>query len=188
MDELKPVIVQDAATKEILMVAYANDEALQATRDTGFATFWSRSRNKLWKKGETSGNLQKIVEVREDCDKDTLLYLVEPQGPACHTGKYSCFLQERPFMLEDLEQILKQRKQELPKDSYTAKLLKDENKIYEKLEEECGEVIQAAKSEGKQRTIEETADLLYHLMVLLASRDICLDEVLKELRIRRNTN
>lgn len=188
MNELKPVIVQDALTKEVLMLAYANKEAVDKSRETGFANYWSRSRQKLWKKGETSGNTQQIVEIREDCDKDAIMYLVNQKGVACHTGKYSCFYeggQETPFTLVALEEVIAQRKKDKPENSYTAMLLQDEAKIYEKLEEECGEVIQAAKGEGRQRTIEEAGDLLYHLMVLLSSKDIDLGAVLRELKKRR---
>ncbi len=179
--KLKPVIVQDANTKEVLMLAYANDAALQKTRETGNAWYFSRSRKKLWMKGEKSGNTQQVKEILEDCDKDALLYLVEQKGNACHTGKYSCFGAKKQFTLEDLEKIIAQRKKEMPKGSYTAKLLKSENLIYKKLKEECGEVIKAAKKEGKKRTIEEAADLLYFLEVLLGKKNISLAEVTKEL-------
>ncbi|MFH1424915.1 MAG: bifunctional phosphoribosyl-AMP cyclohydrolase/phosphoribosyl-ATP diphosphatase HisIE [archaeon] len=181
---LKPVIAQDASTKEVLMLAWANEEALEKTKETGYAWYWSRSRNKLWKKGESSGNVQKIVEVMEDCDKDALLYIVEQKGNACHTGKYSCFKKEKPFTLEVLEKVIEQRKLEKQEGSYTVKLLEDEELACEKVLEEAGEVVQAVKKEGKQRTIEEAADVLYHLMVLLAGKGIKWIEVVGELSNR----
>ena len=184
-DGLIPVIIQDFSTKEVLMLAYANEEALEKTRGTGYAWYWSRSRGKLWKKGETSGNVQKIVEVRGDCDSDALLYIVEQKGVACHTGKYSCFKEKRPFTLEELEKVIEQRKQEKPEGSYTVKLLENLDYSCEKVLEEAEEFVRAAKSEGKQRTIEEAADVLYHLMVLLAGKGIKLSEVLTELSNRR---
>ena len=123
---LKPVIVQDATTKEVLMLAYANEEAVEKTKETGYAWYWSRSRNKLWKKGETSGNTQKVIEIRDDCDGDALLYIVQQKGVACHTGKYSCFTEEKPFTLAELEEVICQRKLEKPEGSYTTRLLGDE--------------------------------------------------------------
>jgi len=192
-DGLIPVITQDKNTKEVLMLAYANEEALAKSRETGYAWYWSRSRNKLWLKGETSGNIQKIVEIRDDCDSDALLYVVEQKGVACHTGKYSCFGASglrcfgasKSFSLEELEKVIALRKLEKPEGSYTVKLLENEDLACEKVLEEGEEVVRAAKSEGKQRTIEESADVLYHLMVLLAGKDIKLSEVIGELEKRR---
>ena len=191
--ELKPVIVQDASTKEVLMLAYANEEAVRKTKETGYAWYWSRSRNKLWMKGETSGNVQKIVEIQDDCDNDALLYIVEQKGVACHTGKYSCFGvpglrgsgAPKSFSLEELEKVINQRKLEKPENSYTTKLLNDEAFLRSKILEEAAELCQAAKKEGRQRTIEETADLLYFIFVLLASKDIKLSEIIGELEKRR---
>jgi len=183
--ELKPVIVQDSSTKEVLMLAYANEEALKKSRETGYAWYWSRSRNKLWMKGETSGNTQKIVEIRDDCDSDALLYIVEQKGVACHTGQYSCFRKEKPFTLGELEKIIAQRKLEKPEGSYTTKLLNDEAFLRSKILEEAAELCQAAKKEGRQRTIEETADLLYFILVQLAGKGIKLSEVIGELAKRR---
>jgi len=190
---LKPVIVQDASTKEVLMLAYANEEALKKSREIGYAWYWSRSRNKLWMKGETSGNVQKIVEIRDDCDNDALLYIVEQKGVACHLGKYSCFgdvgTWERgdvaSWGLENLEKVITQRKLEKPEGSYTVKLLENEELACEKVLEEVEEIVRAVKSEGKQRTIEEAADVLYHLMVLLAGKNIKLADILTELESRR---
>jgi len=182
---LKPVIVQDAGTKEVLMLAYANEEALKKSKETGCAWYWSRSRQKLWMKGETSGNTQKIVEILDDCDTDALLYVVEQKGVACHTGKYSCFKEEKPFTLEELEKVITQRKLEKPEGSYTTKLLEDETLLRSKILEESAELCQAVKKEGRQRTIEETADLLYFILVLLGGKGIKLSEIIQELKKRR---
>lgn len=182
---LIPVIAQDINTKEVLMLAWANEKAVKKTKETGYAWYFSRSRNKLWKKGEESGNTQKVLEIKEDCDGDTLLYIVEQKGVACHTGKYTCFKEKKPFTLRELEQVLEQRKKEKPEGSYTVKLLEDENLACEKILEEAEEVVKAAKEEGKQRTIEEAGDLLYHLTVLLLGKGIKLGEVIYELEKRR---
>lgn len=182
---LKPVVVQDADTKEVLMLAYANDEAIRRTRETGYAWYWARSRNRLWEKGESSGNVQKIVEIHDDCDNDALLYIVEQEGVACHTGKYSCFKEEKPFTLGELEKVIEQRKEERPEGSYTVKLLEDETLNCEKILEEADEVVRAAKSEGRQRTVEEAADVIYHLIVLIKAKGISLGEVINELEKRR---
>ena len=193
-NELKPVVVQDFVTKEVLMLAYANEEALKKTKETGFAWYWSRSRDKLWLKGETSGNTQKIVEIRDDCDQDALLYIVEQKGVACHTGKYSCFdakglrdyeAKKKQFTLEELERVIQQRKLEKPEGSYTTKLLDNEILLRSKIMEEAAELCQAVKKEGKQRIIEETADVLYFILVQLAKKEIRLSEILQELKKRR---
>ena len=175
---LKPVVVQDARTREVLMLAWANDEALKKTRETGYAWYWSRSRNKLWKKGETSGNVQKIVEVRDDCDNDALLYVVEQKGVACHTGKYSCFGGSGAWGLGSLEKIIEQRKRDKPTGSYTVKLLENESFLIGKVLEELGEFLQ-------DFSVEEAADFVYHFMVLLKAKGIKLSEVIKELEGRR---
>ena len=182
-DGLKPVIVQDALTKEVLMLAWANDEALQKTRESGYAWFYSRSRKKLWKKGETSDNVMKIVEIRDDCDKDAMLYIVNPSGPACHNGTYSCFTDKKPFTLESLEQIIAQRKRDLPEDSYTAKLLQDEQLLKRKIIEEATELILA---ENRDEAVLEAADVFYHLIVMLSNNGIELSEVYSELKARRS--
>lgn len=187
--KLKPVIVQDVGTKEVLMLAWANDEALQKTKETGNAWYFSRSRKKLWKKGETSGNIQKVKAIFLDCDKDTLLYLVEQKGTgSCHLNKKTCFenkiFGEKPFTLFDLEKIISQRAKEKPKGSYTVKLLENKKLLKEKILEEAKEVIEA---KGKKRTIEEVADLLYFLMVLLGKKGIRLSEIYKELNNRNKS-
>lgn len=180
-DGLKPVIVQDALTKEVLMLAWANEEALKKTKKTGYAWFFSRSRQKLWKKGETSGNEMKISEIRDDCDKDALLYIVQPKGPACHRGTYSCFRKDKPFTLESLEEIISQRKRDLPEGSYTAKLLQNPQLLKRKIIEEATELI---LTESRDETTYEAVDVLYHLLALLASKGINLLDVYEELRKR----
>jgi len=175
---LKPVVVQDANTREVLMLAYANDEALQKTKETGYAWYWSRSRNKLWMKGETSGNVQKIVGVRDDCDNDALLYLVEQKGVACHTGRYSCFGDSWTWGLGDLEALIEQRKLEKPAGSYTVKLLENKTFLLGKVLEELGEFLQ-------DFSVEEAADFVYHFMVLLKAKGIKLSGVIKELEKRK---
>lgn len=184
--QLVPVVVQDASDGSVLMVAYMNSDALKATRETGLMHFWSRSRNKLWKKGETSGNFQKVVEVLQDCDSDTLLAKVVPQGPACHTGRKSCFGDGAPGVLGEIETVLKERQIKSRAESYSSKLLGDEVLRLKKLIEEAGEVVLAAKGETSERLVSESADLIYHLMVVLRARGVEWREVLDELRRRRS--
>ncbi len=184
MGGLVPTIVQDAETKRVLMLGYMNEEAYQKTLYDGLVTFWSRSKERLWQKGEISGNRLELVEMKADCDEDALLVLVKPKGPTCHTGEKSCFGLEG-FCLIDLFKLLKRRKVEMPKDSYTAELLKGGlEKITGKVEEESEEVVRAAKTEGKQRLIEESCDLIYHLFVLLVDKDVDLGDLEKELCAR----
>ncbi len=188
---LVPVIAQDASTGEVLMLAYANREAVEETTKTGEAHYYSRSRGELWRKGATSGNTQRVVEVRLDCDGDALLYRVEPRGPACHTGERSCFFTtlsgEEDANLPDLGHALSRlagtiagRHHEMPEGSYTAKLLqRGTGHISQKVGEEAVEVVVAA-FEG-ERLAEESADLLYHLLVLLEERGVGVEEVAKVL-------
>ncbi len=211
--ELIPAIVQDVHTKEVLMLAYMNEEALRRTMETKRSWFWSRSRQELWCKGETSGNKQFVKEIRYDCDEDAILLLVEQIGPACHTGNRSCFYRSllkddsistgkkekdiqvnRALSLEprantflnDLYKIILERKETMPEDSYTAKLLGEgTDRILKKIGEESAELILAAKEEDSRQVISETADLLYHLLVLLASKELSLSEVEEELERRR---
>lgn len=184
-----PAIIQDVETKAVLMLGFMNKEALQKTIKSNKVTFWSRSKQKLWEKGETSGNILKVTAISADCDNDTVLIAAKPYGPTCHTGKYSCFeleTEEGIGFLRQLYDLLVERKKELPKNSYTASLFKQGlTKILEKVEEESGEVLQAAKKETRTRIIEESADLLYHLLVLLVEKNISLDDLLKELKRRR---
>jgi phosphoribosyl-ATP pyrophosphohydrolase/phosphoribosyl-AMP cyclohydrolase len=193
---LIPCVVQDAETGEVLMVAYMNKESFEKTLETKKTWFFSRSRQKLWQKGETSGNVQIVEDLRYDCDEDTLLALVKQVGVACHTGERSCFFRsitspdreyEKPWFsfLKVLEEIIKERKRNLPPNSYTASLLKEGlGKISQKIREEAEELIKAAQEEGRERTIEEASDLMYHLLVLLAYKDINLIDVEGELQKR----
>ena len=188
-DGLIPAVVQDARTREVLTVAYMNKEALQLTLEQGETYFWSRSRQQLWHKGETSGNSQMVVKVSLDCDQDTVLVEVEPRGPACHTGAYSCFGAEPEIegVLQELYAIIQQRKEQRPEGSYTAYLFNSGlDKILKKVGEEATETIVAAKNTDG-RLVSETADLIYHILVLLVERGVTLDEVLRELKGRRNS-
>jgi phosphoribosyl-ATP pyrophosphohydrolase/phosphoribosyl-AMP cyclohydrolase len=189
-DGLAPCVVQDWGTGEVLTLAYVNDEALARTRETGEMHFWSRSRNELWRKGETSGNVQRVKALRYDCDADALLALVEPAGPACHTGERTCFyrgeMEPAPHeALPALERTIAERASSKPGGSYTAELLADPPRIGAKVREEADEVAAAASEESDERVTEEAADVLYHLSVLLASRGLALEEALEVLNARR---
>ncbi len=183
--ELLPVVVQDAIDGAVLMVAYMNREALEATRSTGYMHYWSRSRNVLWRKGETSGNVQRAVEIRTDCDRDTLLATVVPEGPACHTGTRTCFGESGPGILGELEEVLRDRRARPREGSYSSSLLRDEALRLKKVVEEAGEVVVAAHAQGDEALVAEAADLLFHLMVVLEARSISLRRVLEEMRRRR---
>jgi phosphoribosyl-ATP pyrophosphohydrolase/phosphoribosyl-AMP cyclohydrolase len=188
--ELWPCIVQDARTGEVLTLAYMNEEALRRTRETGETWFWSRSREELWHKGETSGNVQRVKELRFDCDEDAILALVEPAGPACHTGKRTCFhngdLDPVPAeALATLARTIAERRESAPEGSYTATLLADPELARRKVEEEAGEVARAARDEPEERVAEEAADVLYHLAVLLAGRGVDMADVYEVLNGRR---
>ena len=188
---LVPVVIQDWASGEVLTLAYANAEAIDRTRATGELHLWSRSRNELWHKGATSGNVQRVRALRMDCDGDALLALVEPAGPACHTGARTCFHNgelEPPApheALPALERTLEDRKRERPAGSYTVELLDDPPKIGAKVEEEAEEVARAAREETDDRVDEEAADVLYHLTVLLHSRARALTDAQDVLNGRR---
>src|SRR4051795_6645530 len=177
---LVPVVVQDWTTGEVLTLAYANAEAVARTRTTGELHLWSRSRDELWHKGATSGNVQKVRALRLDCDGDAVLALVEPAGPACHTGERTCFHNgelEPPApheALPALERTVAARAADPPPGSYTAELLADPARIGEKVQEEAEEVARAAREESDERVAEEAADVLYHLTVLLPSRGLSL--------------
>jgi len=191
-DGLIPAIVQDVRTRKVLMLAWMNEESLRISVDKELTCFWSRSRNELWLKGETSGNYQHIVSIATDCDRDTLLILAEPDGPACHLGTDSCFdypLWESEtrddFTLEGLMSLLAGRKKDRPEGSYTTYLFdKGLDKILKKVGEESTEVIIAAKAEDRRETIYEIADLAYHVMVLMTEEGISLEEVRQELASR----
>jgi phosphoribosyl-ATP pyrophosphohydrolase/phosphoribosyl-AMP cyclohydrolase len=193
---LAPAIVQDAKTDQVLMLAWMNAEAWQLTQETGETHFWSRSRQSLWHKGETSGNVQHIVEIRLDCDEDAILLRVEPAGPACHTGETSCFFTtverrlseaaSQTTVLDQLAQVIQDRKQNPRPGSYTAQLFeRGLGEIAKKVGEESIEVIVAALSQSDERLVSETADLMYHSLVLLAARGVSLAQVEAELEKRR---
>jgi phosphoribosyl-ATP pyrophosphohydrolase/phosphoribosyl-AMP cyclohydrolase len=197
---LVPVIAQDAATGEVLTLAYANREAVAKTLASGEAHYYSRSRSELWRKGATSGNTQKVLEVRLDCDGDALLYMVEPRGPACHTGEESCFFTSLAgegvgvraaedydvhfgTMVERLAGTIAQRHQEMPEGSYTVSLIEGgPERLVQKVGEEAVEVVIAALS--GERLSEEAADLVYHLLVLLEERGVGTERVAKVLHDR----
>jgi phosphoribosyl-ATP pyrophosphohydrolase/phosphoribosyl-AMP cyclohydrolase len=193
---LIPAIVQHARSGEVLMLGYMNEEALQHTRESGFVTFWSRSRQELWQKGATSGNVLRLVDMRQDCDGDALLVLAEPAGPTCHTGERSCFHraldgevvtepQPPSAILAQLADVIRQRKEERPEGSYTAKLLTGGvDRIGKKIGEEAAEVIIAAKNRAPDELSWEMADLLYHSLVLLAEQGMTNEMVWNELRRR----
>jgi len=187
-EELIPVIAQDIRNNNVLMLAYANKEALELTKKTGYMHYWSRSRNQIWKKGESSGHVQKVYELLYDCDNDTILARVEQEGPACHTDSYSCF-SDKPLRTDDiisqLWRVFEERRDSPSDGSYTCKLFRDQNKMLKKIAEESAEIIMAAKEDDRGQIIYETGDLLYHLMVLLFSKGITMDEVFNELQGRR---
>lgn len=203
---LAPCVAQDFASGEVLTLAYVSAESLRLTVETGELHFYSRSREEIWRKGETSGNVLRLRQLRYDCDGDAIVALVEPTGPACHTGERSCFYRElgssastevdaEPVpgepapvpheALAVLERTLRSRAAERPEGSYTVKLLDDPKSIGEKVEEEAEEVVRAAREESDERVAEEAADLLYHLGVLLASREVPHAAVMEVLNGRR---
>ena len=199
IDELKfdekgliPAIVVDAVTKKVLTLAYMNKESLKISMEKGLTCFWSRSRQELWLKGETSGNYQHIVSITADCDKDALTGVVEPDGPACHTGSETCFFNPvfeseelHEFSYEGLMKLIEGRKNEKKEGSYTTYLFeKGLDKILKKVGEECTEVIIGAKSNDKKETVYEIADLAYHVMVLMIEMGISLEDIHKELASR----
>lgn len=199
IDELKfdergliPAIVVDEVTKKVLTLAYMSRESLKISMEKNLTCFYSRSRNELWLKGETSGNYQHIVSITADCDKDALVVVVEPDGPACHTGEVSCFYNElyenpekKDFAIEGLAKLLEGRKRDKPEGSYTTYLFeKGIDKILKKVGEECTEVIIAAKADDKRETVYEIADLAYHVLVLMTEMGITLEDVHRELASR----
>lgn len=188
MNGLIPAIVQDNSTMQVLMLGFMNEEAYNLTRKTGKVVFWSRTRKKLWQKGGTSGKFLEVVSMCVDCDNDTLLILAKPSGNTCHKGSYSCFGEKKLNLLffEQLFELLKDRKKNMMKKSYTSSLFKKGlSEIVKKFGEESIEVVVAATLETKKRLIYESCDLLYHLFVLLASKDIELDEIVYELARRQ---
>ena len=189
---LIPAIVVDSVTKKVLTLAYMNEESLKITMEKGLTCFFSRSRQELWLKGETSGNYQHVVSITADCDNDALVVVVEPDGPACHTGEETCFFNRvyesdtlSEFSLEGLVKLIEGRKKEKVEGSYTTYLFeKGLDKILKKVGEESTEVIIAAKAGDKKETIYEIADLAYHTMVLMVQNGITVDEVQAELASR----
>ncbi len=195
-DGLVPCITQHARTGEVLMLAYMDETALEATLDTGQMHYWSRSRDELWRKGETSGNTQRLVALGLDCDQDTLLALVDPAGPACHTGEATCFFDHvtgtpEPVLV-DLWHVIDDRAEALPEDSWTTTLLTQDGLVEEKVLEEAWEVVDRAgedesgDGDAPEDTLEhEIADLVYHVLVLARKHDVTLDDVMGELAERR---
>jgi phosphoribosyl-ATP pyrophosphohydrolase/phosphoribosyl-AMP cyclohydrolase len=189
---LIPAIVQDAATNEVLMMAYMNEEAYRLTVETGKAHYWSRSRGKLWLKGETSGHFQHVVSMQLDCDRDTLLLRVRQEGVACHLDRMSCF-EEVVYgdtsgtmaIVNELQRVIQDRKANPKEGSYTNKLLTDEDKRLKKLVEEAAETVLAAKGKDMQAMTWEVADLIYHLMVVLEAAELPMEEVYRKLAERR---
>jgi len=185
--QLIPAVLQNYHTGKVLMVGYMNKEALEKTVETGQVWFFSRSRQALWHKGETSGNIQKVVSIACDCDYDTLLIMVDPQGPTCHLGTESCFAAGSNLLLDDLIATIQERYNTRPQDSYTSYLFNEGlDKILKKVGEEAAEVIIAGKNRAKGEIAQESGDLLYHLLVLLQEQGVALKDVLAVLRERRS--
>ena len=183
-----PAIIQDASTNEVLMLGFMNREAYEKTLNENRVTFYSRTKQRLWTKGEESGNYLDVVEILEDCDADTLLVRVHPHGPACHTGKRTCFGESggngMAFLLR-LQALLQSRKKELPEDSYTAKLFRNgPRRIAKKLGEEAAELVIEAMDSDDEAFLNESADLLFHLTILLVDRGYTLEDVVKTLEER----
>lgn len=194
-DGLVPCIAQDARTGEVLTLAYMSEESLRLTEETGEVHYFSRSRQEIWRKGEQSGNTQKVIQLRVDCDEDALVALVEPAGPACHTGERTCFFRDLesggtpdPVPAEGLAQLARtvdSRSDERPEGSYVVKLLDDPRFAGEKVMEEAEEVSRAVREETDERVVEEAADVLFHLTALIRSRGITIDQVLEVMNGRR---
>jgi len=189
---LIPAIVQDADTNEVLMMAYMNQQSYDLTLQTGFTHFWSRSRKALWKKGETSGHVQKVISIQLDCDADTLLVRVKQEGVACHMDRASCFdevmygdLDATMSIIPELRRVIQDRKLNPKEGSYTNKLLADEDKRLKKVVEEAAETILAAKGNDRKAMAWEVADLIYHLMVVLEAMDMPMEDVYRKLSERR---
>lgn len=186
-DGLIPTVVQDARTGVILMLGYMNQDALEKTLETGLVTFFSRSKQRLWTKGETSGNTLRLRDIRLDCDRDAILLRAEPAGPVCHTGDDTCWGEHNhaAYFLPVLENIIWERKNAAPENSYTAKLFASGiPKIAQKVGEEAVETVIESLGENRERLLNESADLLYHLLVLLAAKDVKLEEVESVLKAR----
>lgn len=193
MGGLVPAIIQDAVTQKVLMLGFMNEEAYQKTLDTKHVTFWSRKRNTLWTKGETSGNFLNLVDIKVDCDNDTLLIQAHPDGPTCHTGTDTCWGEENhanPLLfLTELQDFINRRKEEMPEGSYTTKLFKEGiNKIAQKVGEEALETVIEATNGTSDHLVYEASDLLYHLLVMLTEKGLRIEEVAQELQKRHDPN
>lgn len=193
MGGLVPAIIQDAKTKTVLMLGYMNEEAYEKTRNTGKVTFWSRSRNCLWTKGETSGNFLQLVDIMVDCDNDTLLVKVNPCGPTCHKGTDTCWGEKNEvnplLFLTFLQDFINTRHEEMPEGSYTTSLFKDGiNRMAQKVGEEALEAVIEACNGTNGRLVYEGADLIYHLIVLLTSKGLRIEDLAKELQARHDPN
>ena len=193
MGGLVPAIIQDAVTKNVLMLGFMNEEAYQKTIDTKKVTFWSRTRNCLWTKGETSGNYLNLVDIRLDCDNDTLLVKVHPQGPTCHLGTDTCWGEDNSLnpilFLSELQNFIDKRHQEMPENSYTTSLFKKGiNKMAQKVGEEATETIIEATNGTNEQLVYESSDLLYHLIVMLTAKGLSIGDVASELIKRHDPN
>lgn len=193
MGGLVPAIIQDAVTKNVLMLGFMNEEAYQKTIDTKKVTFWSRTRNCLWTKGETSGNYLDLVDIRLDCDNDTLLVKVHPQGPTCHLGTDTCWGEDNSLnpilFLTELQNFIDKRHQEMPENSYTTSLFKKGiNKMAQKVGEEATETIIEATNGTNEQLVYESSDLLYHLIVMLTAKGLSIEDVASELIKRHDPN
>lgn len=190
---LVPAIIQDAKTKNVLMLGFMNEEAYRKTIDTGKVTFWSRTRKCLWTKGETSGHFLNLVSIQDDCDHDTLLVKVNPIGPTCHTGTDTCWgetNESNPLLfLTELQNFIEKRHEEMPEGSYTTKLFKDGvNKMAQKLGEEALETVIEATNGSNDQLVYEASDMMYHLIVLLTSKGLRIEDIAKELHKRHDPN
>ncbi len=192
MGGLVPAIIQDSKTLKVLMLGFMNEEAYKKTKELGKVTFWSRSRQTLWTKGETSGNYLEVVEILLDCDNDTLLIKANPTGPVCHTGSDTCWNEENdnPIMfLSELQRFIEKRKDEMPEGSYTTSLFKDGcHRMAQKVGEEALESVIEAVANNNERLIYEASDMLYHLIVLLTSKGLSIEDLAKELQERHDPN
>lgn len=198
MNGLVPAIIQDAQTDKVLMLGFMNEEAFNKTVETGKVTFWSRTRNTIWTKGETSGNFLNVVEILNDCDEDTLLIKANPVGPVCHTGADTCWNEKNPhkaandkdnalLFLSELQDFIEKRHEEMPEGSYTTSLFKDGlNRMAQKVGEEALELVIEACNGTNDRLIYEGSDMLYHLIVLLTSKGLRIEDMAAELRERHN--
>lgn len=191
MGGLVPAIIQDAKTKNVLMLGFMNQEAYEKTLATGKVTFWSRSRNQLWTKGETSGNFLNLVSIQNDCDNDTLLVKVNPIGPTCHTGTDTCWGEENTqnplLFLTELQNFIEKRHEEMPEGSYTTRLFKEGiNKMAQKMGEEALEAVIEATNGTDEKLIYEVSDMFYHLLVLLTSKGLRIEDIATELQKRHN--